>query len=123
MKVTNYNEIDAMVRKLLPEKCPDLLEKLGEERSVWCVMAIYLMNDVTSGYGQDFTLSHEVYHTIRRPLVSVISSPNKISVIDCYEMSYYTDSYNVCGYENLEEDISSILIWIQTAFDRISSRS
>lgn len=122
MKVTNYNEIDAMVRELLPEMCPDLLEKLGENRAVWCVMAIYLMNDVTSGYGQDFTLNHEVYHTIRRPLLSVISSPNKISVIDCYEMSYYTDNYNVCGYENLEEDISSILIWIQTAFDRIQSR-
>lgn len=123
MKITTYGVIDAMVRELLPEMCPDLLEKLGEERSVWCVMAIYLMNDVSSGYSQDFTLSREEYHTIRRPFLSVISSPNKISVIYCGQMSYYTDSYDVCGYENLHDDISNILIWIQTAFDRINSRS
>lgn len=123
MKITTYGVIDAMVRELLPEQCPDLLEKLGEERAVWCVMAIYLMNDVTSGYGQDFTLTGDLLPNGKRPLLSVISSPNKISVIDCYEMSYYTDSYNVCGYENLHDDISNILIWIQTAFDRISSRS
>ena len=112
MKVTNYNDIDAMARELLPEMCHNLLEELGENRAVWCVMAIYLMNDVTSGYSQDFHVG-----------LSVISSPNKISVIDGDKMSYYTDNYDVCGYEDLHDDIANILIWIQTAFDRINARS
>lgn len=119
MKVTNYNEIDAMVRDLLPEMCPNLLEELGENQAVWCVMAIYLMNDVTSGYSQDFTLTSDLSPDGKRPLLSVISSPNKISIIDGNHMSYYTDSYDVCGYENLHDDIANILIWIQTVFDRI----
>lgn len=123
MKVTTYIVIDAMVRELLPEMCPDLLEKLGEERSVWCVMAIYLMNDVTSGYGQDFDEIEYSNMMNYHDRLSVISSPNKISVIYRNKMSYYTDSYNVCGYKDLHDDISNILIWIQTAFDRINSRS
>lgn len=122
MKVTDYNVVSAMVSELLPEKCPDLLEKIGEDNAIWCVMGIYLTNDETSGYGQDFG----VYDDISLPeclyKVSVISSPTRISVILGSQMSYYQDRMTICGYEDLTEDLTNIMLYIQTAFDRITSR-
>ena len=122
MKVTDYNVVAAMVDELLPEKCPDLLEKIGAENAQWCVMGIYLMNDQTTGYGQDFNRSGDGLGLSSNAKLSVISSPNRISVIDCGDMSYYTDNIDVCGSEDLEEDITNILVWIQTCFDRLSFR-
>lgn len=95
---------------------------LGRERATWCVLAIYQTNDVTRGYGQDWRVYVNENDIQREVKVSVISSPNRISVILDNQMSYYQDNYDVCGYEDLEEDITSILTMMQAAFDRIESR-
>ena len=95
---------------------------LGRERAIWCVLAIYQTNDVTRGYGQDWRVYVNENDIQREVKVSVISSPNRISVILDNQMSYYQDNYDVCGYEDLEEDITSILTMMQAAFDRIESR-
>ena len=95
---------------------------LGRERANWCVLAIYQTNDVTRGYGQDWRVYVNENDIQREVKVSVISSPNRISVILDNQMSYYQDNYDVCGYEDLEEDVKSILTMMQAAFDRIESR-
>lgn len=122
MKITDYNAISVEIVRQMSERCPDLPAKIGQDNAVWCVMGIYLTNDQTSGYGQDFTLTGYVDFHCKRPLLSIISSPTRISVIDCNQMSYYQDRMSICGYEDLEEDIAAILIYIQAAFDRIASR-
>lgn len=122
MKVTDYNVVAAKVSELLPEKCPDLLENIGEDNAIWCVMGIYLTNDQTTGYGQDFGVYEDVSLPECKDKVSVISSPTRISVIFGAQMSYYQDRMMICGYEDLEEDITNILLYIQTAFDRIAAR-
>lgn len=122
MKITDYNAIAAEVVRQMPEKCPDLPAKIGQDNAVWCVMGIYLTNDQTSGYGQDFDISGFQDGHQRKPKLSVISSPTRVSVIDVNQMSYYQDRISICGYEDLEEDIAAILIYIQAAFDRIASR-
>lgn len=122
MKVTDYNVVAAMVSELLPEKCPDLLEKIGEDSAIWCVMGIYLTNDQTSGYGQDFELAYIFPPPNDIAKVSVISSRDRISVIQDSQMSYYKDRMAICGYEDLAEDITNIMLYIQTAFDRIAAR-
>lgn len=121
-KVTNFQTIADVIYHELALNDYDIETIIGTDCTVWCVMGIYLNNDKTSGFGQDFktmTLGVESNLNVR---LSVISSRNRISVILEGQMSYYSDNVDLCGYESLEEDIQAILLWIQTAIDRINSR-
>lgn len=121
-KVTNFQTIADAIYHELALNDYDIETLIGTDCTVWCVMGIYLNNDKTSGYGQDFkTITLGVESNLNVKL-SVISSRNRVSVILEGEMSYYTDNVDLCGYESLEEDIQAILLWIQTAIDRINAR-
>lgn len=87
----------------------DIENILGLSVAKIVVLGIYMTNDITSGYGQDF----------RDFGFSVISSPRGVSVIYDKSMSMYKDSLPMCGYENLSEDIEAILNAIQAAIDKI----
>lgn len=121
-KVTNFQTIADVIYHELALTNYDIETLIGTDCTVWAVMGIYLNNDKTSGFGQDFkvmTLGLESNLAVK---LSVISSRNRISVILEGEMSYYSDNVDLCGYESLEEDIQAILLWIQTAIDRINAR-
>ena len=121
-KVTDFQTIADVIYHELALNDYDIETIIGTDCTVWCVMGIYLNNDKTSGFGQDFktmTLGVESNLNVR---LSVISSRNRISVILEGQMSYYSDNVDLCGYESLEEDIQAILLWIQTAIDRINAR-
>lgn len=121
-KVTNFQTIADVIYHELALNNYDIETLIGTDCTVWAVMGIYLNNDKTSGFGQDFkvmTLGLESNLAVK---LSVISSRNRISVILEGEMSYYSDNVDLCGYESLEEDIQAILLWIQTAIDRINAR-
>lgn len=121
-KVTNFQTIADVIYHELALNDYDIETLIGTDCTVWAVMGIYLNNDKTSGFGQDFqvmTLGLESNLAVK---LSVISSRNRISVILEGEMSYYSDNVDLCGYESLEEDIQAILLWIQTAIDRINAR-
>ena len=121
-KVTNFQTIADVIYHELALNNYDIETLIGTDCTVWCVMGIYLNNDKTSGYGQDFnTITIGVESNLNVKL-SVISSRNRVSVILEGQMSYYTDNVDLCGYESLEEDIQAILLWIQTAIDRINAR-
>lgn len=121
-KVTNFQTIADVIYHELALNNYDIETLIGTDCTVWAVMGIYLNNDKTTGYGQDF-LSQEINTSeVIVNKVSVVSSRNRVSVIIGREMSYYTDNVNLCGYESLEEDIQAILLWIQTAIDRINAR-
>lgn len=118
-KVTDLSVIQQAISDMIDEKCPDLVEYIGREQAIFCVLAIYQVNDICKGYGQDFTNK-----TIRVMLggherVSVISFENGVSVIVDSESSRYQDRFPMCGYENLNEDLTQICICIQAAIDRI----
>ena len=121
-KVTVLDEVIQCIETQLTDGDYTIDHLLGRERANWCVLAIYQTNDVTRGYGQDWRVYVNENDIQREVKVSVISSPNRISVILDNQMSYYQDNYNVCGYEDLEEDVKSILTMMQAAFDRIESR-
>ena len=121
-KVTNFQTIADVIYHELALTSYDIETLIGTDCTVWCVMGIYLNNDKTSGYGQDFkTITLGVESNLNVKL-SVISSRNRVSVILEGQMSYYSDNVDLCGYESLEEDIQAILLWIQTAIDRINAR-
>lgn len=121
-KVTDFNVIQTAVLELAPQFAPSLLDLIGSMNAVWCVMGIYLTNDQTNGYGQDFHVYDGDSVDVDELLVSVISYRNGISVIVDSHASKYQDNVDLCGYQNLTEDITAILMYIQTAIDRIESR-
>ena len=118
-KVTDLSVIQQAISGMIDEKCPDLVEYIGRDAAIFCVLAIYQVNNICRGYGQDFTNK-----TIREMLsghekVSVISFENGVSVIVDSVSSRYQDRFPMCGYENLDEDLTQICICIQAAFDRM----
>lgn len=119
-KVTDYSRISEMVSELAPNVAPDLVDYIGSDAVVWCVMGIYLMNDRTSGYGQDFGLIMGNITDTDDGKISVISFTNGVSVILGDKSSRYQDNVSLCGYEDLHDDIYAILMYIQTAIDRIN---
>ena len=121
-KVTDYNLIASTISEVMPEVSPDLPTKIGQDNAIWCVMGVYLTNDQTSGHGQDFALIQDGVYCGQEMKFSVISSRDRISIIENGQMSYYKDNVDLCGYENLHEDIYAICMYIQTAIDRIESR-
>lgn len=121
-KVTDYNLIASTIAEVMPEVCPDLPAKIGQDNAIWCVMGVYLTNDQTSGHGQDFRCLDSTPETGNVICLSVISSKDRISIVENGQMSYYKDNVDLCGYEDLQEDIYAICMYIQTAIDRINAR-
>lgn len=118
-KVTDYSRISETISELAPNVAPDLVDYIGSDAVVWCVMGIYLMNDRTSGYGQDISLiSNNVADSDKRK-ISIISFANGVSVIIGNKGSRYQDNVSLCGYEDLHDDIYAILMYIETAIVRI----
>lgn len=109
MKELDSKIVLAEIESQMQETGYDIENILGLSIAKIVVLGIYMTNDLTSGYGQDF----------RDLGLSVISSPRRVSVICGASMSMYKDSMPLCGYNNLSEDIASILNAIQAALDRI----
>lgn len=118
-KITDLNQIKDLAETMVEEKCPDLVDKIGLERAVWCLVAIYTTNDYCKGYGQDFYPYQSPSATYGIGVVSVVSYENGVSVIVNSHMSRYADRFPLCGYESLYDDLTQIAISIQAAFDRM----
>lgn len=120
-KVLDLVIVRGEIADMIDEKCPDLVDLIGREPAIFCVLAIYQTNDLCSGYGQDFApnASEMMIHGHKK--VSVISFENGVSVIVDSASSRYQDRFAMCGYVDLEEDLAQICICIQAAIDRIQS--
>lgn len=108
MKELDSKIVLAEIESQMEETGYDIENILGLSVAKIVVLGIYQTNDLTSGYGQDF----------RDLGFSVISSRKGISVICGACMSMYKDSLPLCGYDNLSEDIASILNAIQAAIEK-----
>jgi len=120
-KVTDLSVIQQAIADMIDEKCPDLVDTIGRDNAIWCVMAIYTTNDLCSGYGQDFYSLVPFQTNVLHSKVSVISFQNGVSVIIDSASSRYQDRFAMCGYTDLNEDLTQICICIQAAIDRINS--
>lgn len=120
-KVTDLSVIEEMIADMINEKCPDLVEYIGYEAAIFCVLAIYQTNNLCRGYGQDFTNLAGREWIGGAEKVSVISFENGVSVILNSKSSRYEDRFAMCGYTDLDEDLTQICICIQAAIDRINS--
>lgn len=118
-KVTDLSAIQQAVSDMIDEKCPDLVEYIGRDAAIFCVLAIYQTNNLCRGYGQDFKITTLAEASTMELLLSVISFETGVSVIFDSASSRYQDRFPMCGYENLDEDLTQICICIQAAFDRM----
>lgn len=112
---------DAVISQLAMQNS-HLLSLIGEDCAIWCVMGIYLTNDQTSGYGQSFKPQEPSEDFGQVNMVSIISYRNGVSVIIDNQASKYQDNVDLCGYENLNEDVHAIVMYIDTAIERINAR-
>ena len=121
-KVTDLQALENAVKSQLILLDCYLLRLIGVDCAVWCVMGIYLFNDQTSAYGQDFTpkQTSEVFGYVEK--VSVVSFRNGVSVYIDGKSSRYQDNIDLCGYVDLIEDIHAIVMYVDTAIERINSR-
>lgn len=122
MKENDLTAIRDEIVRQLEEKTCTLVDYIGYENLVLCIMNVYLTNDITTGFGQDFAVNNPEVDTETPLRVSVISSPTRISIIIDNHMSYYKENEGVCTYESLEDDINEIFLLIQTTLDRIESQ-
>lgn len=118
-KVTDLSVVQQAISGMIDEECPDLVENIGRDAAIFCVLAIYQVNNICRGYGQDFTNKTGREMESGHEKVSVISFENGVSVIVDSESSRYQDRFPMCGYEDLNEDLTQICICIQAAFDRM----
>ena len=118
-KVLDLVIVKQEIADMIDEKCPDLVDLIGYEAAIFCVLAIYQTNDICSGYGQDFTPNAYGTIILNHKKVSVISFKDGVSVIVDSASSRYQDRFAMCGYVDLEEDLTQICICIQAAIDRI----
>lgn len=110
MKELDCTKVVAEINDQMDETDFDLENLVGRTLAVMMVMNIYLTNDVIDAYGQD----------LKEMGVSIITTRNRCSVIIAKYMSWYKLSVPICSYENLTDDIESILMIIQAAIDRIN---
>ena len=108
MKELDSKIVLAEIESQMEETGYDIENILGLSIAKIVVLGIYMTNDLTSGYGQDF----------RDLGFTVISSPRSASVICGGSMGMYRDKFPICGYENLSDDIAAILNTIQAAIEK-----
>lgn len=122
MKVNDLTEIRDAIADCLMERGCELVNLIGAQNTIMCVLCIYVNNDQTRGYGQDFSYKEDPNDDIHPVQVSVITSPVRLSIITNDGMSYYKDNIPLVGYEDLSEDVYHILMVIDTVLDRIAAQ-
>ena len=122
MKITDYSVIQSEIQKQLLDQEWSIEEFLSEDIIVLAIANIYTTNDLVSGFGQDYTNNANLSGNDSWEKLSIISAKYRISIILDSKMSYYKDTFPVCGYESLETDIRNIFILIQTVLDRIDAQ-
>lgn len=122
MKVMDYNVVLAEVVDQLNEDFSDIQVAFGIECAPLLIANIYMMNNLTTGYGQDVRVEG-MYDEKGKPMkASLISSTDLISIILPEGGSHWRADLPLCGYEDLHTDILNICVITQAVLDRIWSR-
>lgn len=108
MKENDVAKVVAEVTTQIEQTEWSVLDYITKEKAILAVSWIYMMADLTTGYGQDFL-----------PDLSIISSPKRISVIHGRYSSMYDNGEDIVWYDDLAMDINQILICLQAAIERM----
>ena len=121
MKITDYETVRGQIADEIMENGCDLVEFIGVENTILAMFNVYMTNNLTTGFGQDYKVTENAIMEGDEMHVSVISSPTRISIIIDGNMSYYKQDEGLCGYEDLSDDIANIRIVIDAVIARIQA--
>lgn len=123
MKEQDLNVVRNLAQITIETYYPDIAEAFGSACAPLLITNVYMMNDLTTGLGQDVTLSGMVDEKGKPLKASLISNPDSIYVILPKGASHYRADLPLCGYENLSEDITNICMITQAVLDRIDANA
>ena len=106
-KLTDLNLIRDFARQEIEENGSELLEFLTMEDAANCLTMIYVTNDRTTGFAQDYENN-----------ISVLSSPTRIGIIWQGHHSYYKVGGKICLYNAIEDDMNEIRVAMDAALMR-----
>lgn len=119
MKEQDLNVVLQTAQTTIENDYSGIAVAFGVECAPLMIANVYMMNDLTTGFGQDVRVAG-MYDEKGKPLkASLISSTDLISVILPEGASHYRADLPLCGYENLSEDITNICMITQAVLDRI----
>lgn len=119
MKEQDLNVVRNLAQITIENNYPDIAETFGSACAPLLITNVYMLNDLTTGLGQDVTLPGMVDVNGKPLKASLISGPDLIWVILPEGASHYRADLPLCGYENLGEDITNICMITQAVLDRI----
>ena len=111
-KITDLNEIQAQATEILNASSWEILDYLTVEEASTALTMIYVTNDLTTGFAQDYSDN-----------ISLLTSPTRVAVIFLGHHSFYKPGANLCTYENLYDDLYCIALCIDAALARWSELS
>lgn len=106
-KLTDLNEIRTFAAEAIADFGCELLEFLTRDEAINCFTMIYVTNDLTTGFAQDYENN-----------ISVLSSPTRIGIIWQGHHSYYKVGGRICLYDAIEDDMNEIRIAMDAALMR-----
>lgn len=121
MKEQDLNVVRNLAQITIENDYPEIAEAFGSACAPLLIANVYIMNDLTTGLGQDVTLLGKVDEKGKPLKASLISNPDSIYVILPEGASHYRADLPLCGYENLGEDITNICMITQAVLDRIDA--
>ena len=119
MKEQDLNVVRSLAQITIENNYPDIAETFGSACAPLLITNVYMMNDLTTGLGQEVTLPGMVDEKGKPLKASLISNSDSIYVILPEGASHYRADLPLCGYENLGEDITNICMITQAVLDRI----
>lgn len=123
MKENDYNVVRNLAQITIENDYPDIADTFGSVCAPLLIANVYMMNDLTTGFGQDVRLAGWVDDKGKPLKASLISSTDLISIILPEGASHYRADLPLCGYENLGEDITNICMITQAVLDRINANA
>ena len=121
MKEQDLNVVLRMAQMTIEMDYPGIDVAFGPECAALLITNVYMMNDLTTGFGQDVKVAGMVDEKGKPLKASLISATDLISVILPEGASHYRADLPLCGYENLGEDITNICMITQAVLDRIDA--
>ena len=123
MKEQDLNVVRNLAQITIETYYPDIADAFGSACAPLLITNVYMLNDLTTGLGQDVSLQGMVNENGKPLKASLISSPDTIYVILPEGASHYRADLPLCGYENLGEDITNICMITQAVLDRIDANA
>ena len=110
-KLSDLNLIRDFAKQELEEYGSELLDFLTMEDASNCLTMIYVTNNITTGFVQDYENN-----------ISVLSSPTRIAIIYQGLHSFYKVDGVICEYNAIEDDMNAIRLVLDAALMRWEER-